>query len=245
MQEQVQILNQYVKQFNLKEKALMNKFHHTFRVMEYCMEIAKSLHLNDEEIKIAGMIGLLHDIGRFEQWTKYHTYCDADSIDHADLGVKILKNDNFISSFTSDIEMQKIILIAVKNHNKIEIESMSDRALLFTKIIRDADKLDILLEQGNQIRSENPILNDKLIESIQKHELCKNTDGNGTDEDSILRSLAFLFDIHFDYTLKYIQEKEVMQKKINLLEIYFPDNPKIKEIKKIIIEYIEKRLKSC
>ncbi len=93
-------------------------------------------------------------------------------------------------------------------------------------------------------------MNDPLVRSIRNHELCKDIDmyfqnGYFTDEDSILRSLAFVFDIHFDYTLKYLKEKQVIQNKINLLEIYFPDNPKVQEVKHIIIEYIEERLKSC
>lgn len=249
MKEQINIFNQYVKKFDLKEKALIDKFHHTFRVMEYCIAITESLHLKEEDMKIAGLIGLLHDIGRFEQWKMEQSY-DKSNIDHADLGVTILKEDNFIGQFISDIEIQELILKAVKNHNKLELEPMSERELLFTKIIRDADKLDILIEQDNQINSENPILNDQLIQSIQKHELCKDTEINSinglfTDEDSILRSLAFVFDIHYDYTLKYLQEKEIIQNKINLLEIYFPDHPKVQEVKKIIIEYIEERLKSC
>lgn len=64
---------QYVKQFDLKEKRLLEQFHHTFRVMEYSMEIARALHLKEEEIELIGVMGLLHDIGRFEQWTRYQT----------------------------------------------------------------------------------------------------------------------------------------------------------------------------
>lgn len=235
----------YVKKFDLKESMLMDKFHHTFRVMEYSMDIATSLHLNEEEVALAGLIGLLHDIGRFEQWTNYHTYHDKHSVDHADLGVEILKKDDFISKFTSNPEMQILILKAVQNHNKIEIEQMENRELLFTEIIRDADKLDILIEQNNQIRSERPVLNDQLLQSIQKHELCKDTEMNGTDEDFVLRSLAFVFDIHFDYTLQYLKEKEIIENKIQLLETYFPNDLNIQKIRSTIINYIEKRLNIC
>ncbi len=249
MKEQIKQFNQYVKQFDLKDKALMDKFHHTFRVMEYSTAIAQSLYLNEEDVKIARLVGLLHDIGRFEQW-KIETSYDNNTIDHAELGVTILKKDNLISKFVSDIEVQELVLKAVCNHNKLELEPMSERERLFTKIIRDADKLDIMIEQNNQIHSGKPILNDQLIQSIRHHELCKDIDmhvqnGYFTDEDSILRSLAFVFDIYFDYTLKYLKEKQVIQNKINLLEIYFPDNPKVQEVKHIIIEYIEERLKSC
>lgn len=242
MKNQIRLFNQYVKQFDLNEKAIMRKFHHTFRVMEYAMEITTSLKLNEEDIKIAGIIGLLHDIGRFKQWERYQTYRDKDSVDHADLGVQILKENNWIAEFVFAEDIQELVLKAVKNHNKLEVEPMNERELLFTNIIRDADKLDILIELYNQINSENPILNEKLIQSIEKKELCKNKDSNGTDEDHILRSLAFLFDIHFDYTIRYLQEKGTIQNKINLLETYFPNNSDVTKIKEVIQTYIEERM---
>lgn len=242
MKNQIRIFNQYVKNFDLKDKAILNKFHHTFRVMEYAMEIATSLKLNEEEIKIAGIIGLFHDIGRFKQWEIYKTYHDTDSVDHADLGVQILKENCWITEFVPDKGFQELVLKSVKNHNKLEIEPMNEREFLFTNIIRDADKLDILMEQNNQINSEKPTLNEKLIQSIEKKELCKDVDSNGTDEDLLLRSLAFLFDIHFDYTIHYLQEKGIIQNKINLLEVYFPNNQNVMKIKEVILYYMKERM---
>ena len=147
-----------------------------------------------------------------------------------------------MAEFVSDEDIQELVLKAVKNHNKLEVEPMNERELLFTNIIRDADKLDILIEQNNQINSENPVLNEKLIQSIEKKELCKNEDSNGTDEDHLLRSLAFLFDIHFDYTIRYLQQKGTIENKINLLEIYFPNNSDVTKIKEVIQTYIEERM---
>ena len=75
------------------------KVDHTFRVVKLCAEIAKSLNLSDEDIALAKLCGLLHDIGRFEQYRIYHTYKDKDSIDHGDLGYEILTDDNYIEKF--------------------------------------------------------------------------------------------------------------------------------------------------
>ncbi len=236
---------QYVKQFDLKEKRLLEQFHHTFRVMEYSMEIARALHLKEEEIELIGVMGLLHDIGRFEQWTRYQTYHDQYSMDHGELGAQILTKIDFLSSFVSNIEVKNLILKVVQNHHKRVIDFMSGRELLYVQIIQDADKLDILKEQGNQITTDSPILNEQLIQSIRMHELCKDTEMKDADEDYILRSLAFVFDIHFDYTLQYLKETEIIENKIKLLEIYFPENAKIQEIRRILIDYIEKRLNIC
>ena len=40
--------------------------------------------------------GLLHDIGRFEQLKRYQSFIDSQTIDHANLGVTILFDDNLI-----------------------------------------------------------------------------------------------------------------------------------------------------
>ena len=66
------------------------KIKHTFRVMRLSEMLASNLNLSDEEIYIAKMIGLLHDIGRFEQWKVYNNFRDLISIDHADFGIKVL-----------------------------------------------------------------------------------------------------------------------------------------------------------
>ena len=49
------------------------------------------LDLTQEEVEIASLIGLLHDIARFEQYTQYGTFKDLQSIDHGNLGAEILK----------------------------------------------------------------------------------------------------------------------------------------------------------
>ena len=50
-----------------------------------------------------------------------------------------------------DKEDYQVVYTAIKNHNKFVIESnLTERELLFSKLIRDADKLDILYALGNK-----------------------------------------------------------------------------------------------
>ena len=100
-------------------KMMKLKVNHTLRVVNLSEKIAKSLNLSEEEINIAKNIGLLHDIGRFEQWKNYNTFKDYVSIDHADLGVSILKKENFIRQFIEDDKYDDIILNSIKYHNKL------------------------------------------------------------------------------------------------------------------------------
>ena len=87
---------------------------------------------------------MLHDIGRFEQVRLYHTFNDGKSVNHAEIGVKILFEDGLIREFIEDKQYDEIIKIAILNHNRQAIETgLTERQLLHSKIIRDADKIDI------------------------------------------------------------------------------------------------------
>lgn len=134
----------YVSQFNPNEGRIKLKIDHIQRVAEISKKIAINLKLNDEQIKLAEVIGIFHDIGRFKQVEMYNTFSDKDSINHGELGVKVLYEDNLIQKFKIDEKYNRIIKCAILNHNRAKIEdNLTDEELLFSKIIRDADKLDI------------------------------------------------------------------------------------------------------
>src|SRR5699024_106281 len=90
---------QYTKKFDLNNPNIDRKVYHSIRVSRISKEIAKDLNLSDEEIDLAMLIGILHDIGRFEQFTVYKTYNDLKSIDHGRLGVDILTENNYIRKY--------------------------------------------------------------------------------------------------------------------------------------------------
>lgn len=218
----------YAKQFDLNNKNIMRKFHHSFRVMEYANEIALSIKADEEKAKLCG---LLHDIGRFRQWTEYETYIDLDSIDHGDLGAEILNE--------FDVPNKELVIFATKNHNKLEVESSSEEFTLYTNIVRDADKIDIMIEQGNQIKEDTKI-NPAVIDSIFNHQLVKNKDVKNA-ADSILRLLSFVFDINFKYTFKLILDKKIIENKIHLLKCH-TDNSNLEELEKTLLDYVHKKV---
>lgn len=240
MKEQIKIFNHYAKKFNLKEKNIMKKYHHSFRVMDFCKEIAISLSLNEEDIFIASLCGLLHDIARFEQWTKYQTYDDSKSFDHGDYGYEILKENDFVKEFINNEEVMAIVIDSVKYHNKLVVPKLNERHMLFVNIVRDADKLDIITEQGNEINDEQIILKDSMLKSIYNKEICKNSDVEN-DVDYILRLLAWVFDFNFKYSYEYLINKKIIEKKFNLLEMY-GETEEINKLKQFIMERIGEKL---
>ena len=136
--------------------------------MKRCQEIAQSLKLKQEDIELAGLIGLLHDIGRFEQLRRYDSFIDSKTIDHAALGIEILFNDGLIELFEIDKQYYSLIKTAIFNHNKYEIEPDLIIIYLHCQIIRDGDKIDIfntgLLESFEAFLnvSQNDLENDMI-----------------------------------------------------------------------------------
>lgn len=238
----------YTSNYNVNDNMIRLKINHTYRVMNNCEEISKSLDLDDEKTNIAKLIGLLHDIGRFEQWKNYHTFSDRESIDHANLGVNILKENNYIRKYISNSNYDDTILKSIENHNKYIIsKDLSDEELLFTKLIRDADKIDILyLYTIKEIDLE---LDDNCFNDIVFNTLVNRKDVDRKDiknkADELSVSLGFVFDINYKKSFEILKEKDFFNIIINQY-IEKTNNNKLKEqlesIRTVISNYIEEML---
>ena len=236
----------YVDKYDNNDKEILLKRRHTLRVMELSEEIAKSLDLSEEDVELAKLCGLLHDIGRFTQIRDFNTYNDLVSLDHGDLGAEILKKDNYINKFTD--KNQDNIIKVVKYHNKYKIpKTLSEKNRLLTKIVRDADKIDILFlfvnkETYNNIEYTsvskevyNDILNKRLVRNVNVK----------TSADEIVREIANIFDISYKKSFEIIKERDYVNKifKIQLERTKNEEFIKqLKEMQLMLNNYIEEML---
>lgn len=234
----------YFKNFDTANENLLRKYYHSIRVMEYSIKIASSLNLPDELIEIIATAGLLHDIGRFEQWKNYQTYMDISSVDHAELGVEILKRDNYIKNYISDDKYANIIYKTIYEHNKNKIsKNLSYAEEIFCKIIRDADKLDILETQGNTIQSD-AICHREYFENIYNKQCCVNNKDDN-EADRIIKMICFVYDINFQYSIQYIKDKNIIHNKLQLLKNNCPEGIKLDEIEKELNNYLNCIKSNC
>ena len=227
---------------------------HTYRVAANAKYIAENLNLSDKDIELAELIGLLHDIGRFEELKQTKTTC-SNKFDHASYGVKILFDDGMIREYIEDEKYDEIIKKAIGNHSKLKIENgLDDKTLLHSKIIRDADKLDIFYEvqdkkievifptiANNEEEMENSLISDVVFETIQKNQ-CVNTVDRITPLDYWVSILAFTFDLNFNVTLKKLKHNNY----INILINRFKYNDiitkdRMEYIRKVLNEFIDKK----
>ena len=80
----------YVSFYDAENQRIALKVEHSKRVADLCETIAKSNGMKQEDLDLAWLIGLLHDIGRFEQLRRWDTFSDARSTNHAKLGAEVL-----------------------------------------------------------------------------------------------------------------------------------------------------------
>lgn len=90
---------EYVRSYDPSDEKIKLKIDHTYRVAGLCQSIAKSLNLSEADVDIAWLLGMLHDIGRFEQIRRFGTFSDADSVDHAEFGADLLFKEGLIRKF--------------------------------------------------------------------------------------------------------------------------------------------------
>lgn len=237
------VFNEYSKSFYLNNKSYYYKFYHSHRVKAINKYLAMQLNLDEENINISTIIGLLHDIGRYRQLELFNSYSDLN-IDHADLGVKILFEDNLISSFPIEKKYYDILYFTIKNHNKYEIEPINDENILYhARLIRDSDKLDIL---DSYVKGRLSILSkddSEISLDARKNfyeEKSINIKNRHNISDSEILRMALIFDINFDESILLLQDKKIMENYYKLLKGKEKFIPYLDYLSK----YVEKRSKS-
>jgi hypothetical protein len=104
--------------------------------------LAEALEINPDDQALAKMMGLLHDVGRFRQYRQYRTFRDSLSVNHALLGLREIGRHRILDGIEG--RLRREICFAIAHHNAFALPAHPDsRRILFARMLRDADKLDI------------------------------------------------------------------------------------------------------
>ncbi len=249
-----EVLNDYIAKYDDTNPKIKLKKDHILRVAENARNIAENLELSKEDIKLAELIGLLHDIGRFEQLRIYNTFNDKISVDHGQKGIEVLFEQNLIREFLEQKDYDRIIEIAIKNHNKPKIEeSLSKEELLHSKIIRDSDKLDIYniiananIEDAVWFPADNieyEKMSDKVYKDMVENKLI-NYANIETNIDCVMSWLAYAYDINFNVSLQKIKKENYINKLVDRIDYKDKETKdRIEQIRNDVNKYIEEKLK--
>lgn len=248
------ILKEYISNYDYNNGRISLKVIHTYNVAKNSKMIAENLGLDIEEQNLAELIGLLHDIGRFEQVRLYNSFNDKTSVDHASKGLEVLYADKLIRKFIKEEKYDAIIYKSIENHNKLQIEKgLSEQELLHAKIIRDADNIDIfrgLLEQkiedfgkmGTKDISKE-VLSPYFYESFKEKRLLE-YDKAETDMDIMVAIIAHIYALEFKESLQIIKENDYINRFIERLNCQdYDTREKMYEIARMSMEYINEKLK--
>lgn len=252
----IEVFKAYIKPFDNEEEAGFElKEKHTYNVMKRSRVIAEALNLDDEDVRLAELIGLLHDIGRFEEMTVMKSF-DSGKFDHAAYGVKILFEDGLISKITEEKDLYPIIKAAIFNHNKLTIEDgLNERALLHAKIIRDSDKIDnfeIKINRNpehlfkNVVNSRDEFENSDISEKIYKCILdnqCIILSDRKLPLDYYVTIWGFVYDIYFKESYETIKQNDYINRMIDRFEYKVPGvQDKIECMRSVLNKWIDSKI---
>lgn len=180
----------YTANYDRTDEKIRLKVDHTYRVAALCEQIGSSIGLSGQALDLAWTIGLLHDVGRFEQLRRYGTFADEQSIDHAQFGADILFRDEEIAKYLPDDTPQEALALietAVRSHSLYRIaEDMDERGRMYCHILRDADKIDIM-----RVNVDVPLtaIYNTTTQALKNSEVSEAVLRSFSEEHATLRSL--------------------------------------------------------
>lgn len=211
------IFEEYLDSYDRSDDKIQLKIVHTYGVVAQSSEIARRMHLSQEDTELAQLIALLHDIGRFEQLKRFDSF-EPGTMDHAEYGVKVLFEENMIRHFIKECCLDSIIRTAILKHSDYQLEGIADkRTLLHAKIIRDADKLDNcrvkLVDDLETLMgaSAETIGSQKITPAIYNtvfQNRCILSKDRVTLMDYWVSYIAYFYDINFRESLDIVEEKD-------------------------------------
>ncbi|KPA15203.1 Metal-dependent phosphohydrolase, partial [Candidatus Magnetomorum sp. HK-1] len=179
---------------------------HTLNVCEHIINICGSLSLTQYEKNLAETIALFHDLASFEQlWEYQHKLL-------ASYPSTTLKRTDVENIFAGCTEREhEIIRIVIASHNLQTLPISDDSEVLFySRLIRDADKLDLWRQMAEQCKQKNNSvyhfiwphfedtqeMSDIILKTINENATALFTNVN-TLNDFKLLWISWIFDLNF------------------------------------------------
>ena len=244
---------EFISRFDNSDDKISHKIAHTYYVVENAKYICEGLGLDETDTDIAMVIALLHDIGRFPQAIEMKTFReDITSFDHATLGVKILFEQNEIRNFIDTDEYDDIIRVAIANHSNyiLDTTGFTEKEILHSKIIRDADKIDTLrskivddvytMANIYPEEIENSLITDIVFDTFMNEKTILRTDRK-TAIDIWVSYIAFIFGLEFSCSLKLVNEKDYINQLVDRFD-YKLDKDKMNQIRNKALDYLKRKV---
>jgi hypothetical protein len=191
-------------------------------------------------------------VGRFPQYQQYKTFDDSNSVNHAALSARVLLEHQVLGRLHQ--RDRDIIIRAVTLHNVFSLpHGLDEESLLFTRLIRDADKLDILRvvieyfkqEPGTRAEAvalglpDAPGYSDEVLSCLHGERMAQKSMLT-TQNDFKLLQLTWLYDINFTGSLRMVVTRNYIPTIAGLL----PRNDAIFSAVSNVQGYVDRRIET-
>ena len=230
--KRLQTFADYTNKYNASDPKIRLKIDHTYRVAALAERIARTVTDIPIDRDLAWTMGMLHDIGRFEQVKRYGTFVDSESVDHAELGITILFEEGLLTQFGDFTpEEQELLKVSIENHNKYRIpQGMSAEKTAYCNILRDADKIDIFrvncdtpLEDIYNVSTaelKQAAVSDLVKKCfVEKHTVLRSL--KHTPVDNLVGHVCLVFELVYPISVQIAKEQGYVDK----LMQFVSDNP--------------------
>jgi len=223
------------------------KHDHSLRVADEAARLAAAEGFSGRENFLLARAALFHDLSRFEQYSRFRTFCDAESFDHGERSYELVLEKDLLADLPE--EEKKIVLAAVRFHNRREVPgdlSGARRKILLA--VRDADKLDImpillahLRKPGNAAivygLPDTGVLSPEVGRALLAGE---NPDNRSFESslDFLAAKFAWGYDLNYGWTCREFLKRDYLGQ----LRALLPEKPEIlDDVLHRVLSYLEKK----
>ncbi len=218
---------------------------HTKRVVETISELVAELEWEPSRQRIAAAAALLHDVGRFSQYSIYRTFNDARSINHALLGTRILREEGVWESAGLSEPLVPKLERVILYHNVREVPKKdAEEVLALAHLLRDADKLDIyqliaseMMPPSKELKNVK-IASNAIVQAILSGRMAHRRDML-TSLDQLLFRLSWVYNIQYAATLRRLVDSGLWQKISEMV----PNQPAARKVLAHLHQYVIRRAK--
>lgn len=200
-------------------EAVLLKHEHTKRVCCNMDSLCESISLENPLLFTAQITALFHDVGRFQQYKDHGTFQDRKSVNHSQLGLKIIDENHLFDDLPQDLSQKIRTAILYHSARAIPNNLTKDQDLL-CRLIRDADKLDIYSivasHYNNPSQAKKEIFETGLPDlPTVSPQICSAVASGSTVDFSMIRYLndfkliqvGWVYDLNFTRSFQLIKER--------------------------------------
>jgi hypothetical protein len=227
--------------FDLKEL-------HTRNVCQAALLIAQGGSAS--RLMLAEVAAICHDLGRFPQFRDFRTFKDSESINHAHLSARIIKEHDLLDFLPQN--QRDAVTLAVRLHNAFEVPAgLAPETEELLRLLRDADKLDIwrvfidyfYAPEAKRASGAGlgfpdlPFCSPEVLAAVGAQQMVQLSIMKSLNDFKMLQ-LSWIYDINFATTLRLIKERGVVEQ----LAATLPREQAVLDVVGRVQGYLERRL---